>query len=164
MRLKIAFWFFKIAEIPSVDKTAKKPKEVAPKNKKKTPLNIRVKTYDDVIELLHSIKQLLICFKRLLKHIVIKNTNMKLVVVGNDAADTAIKYGTVCAAVYPITSLLAECFTFKPDSINVSAGFTEKEFQFYLKSDFSIRIIFILVFAKALITEYISLKKGRAKK
>ena len=51
MRLKIAFWFFKIAEIPSVDKTAKKPKEVAPKNKKKTPLNIRVKTYDDVIEL-----------------------------------------------------------------------------------------------------------------
>lgn len=163
-KLKCKFWFFTIFELLSDEKSIDEQKIEAKhkqttKSKSLDALNIRIKTYDDVIQLLHTVKNILYKFKRLIKHIVIKNTEFRLVVVGNDAADTAVKYGAVCSAVYPVLTLLAECFTFKPDAISVSAGFDKKEMDFLLKTDFSVRIIYLLIFALSAIKEYIKLKK-----
>ena len=130
-------------------------------DKKKDKLNLKkyVKTYDDVIELLHTVKNILVKFKRLLKNVVVKNTEMELIVVGNDAAATALLYGAACSAVYPIINLLSSCVTFKPEKINLSAGFAEKEIKFALKTDFSIRIIYLLKFLISSVIEILKLKK-----
>ncbi len=128
---------------------------------KKSKLNLKkhINTYDDVIELLHTIKNILLRFKRLIKNVVIKNTEMELVVVGSDAAATALLYGTACSSVYPIINLLSECFTFMPDKINVSAGFAAKEMKFALKTDFSVRVIHLLTFFVSIVIEIFKLKK-----
>lgn len=130
-------------------------------DKKKDKLNLKkyIKTYDDVIELLHTVKNILVKFKRLLKNVVVKNTEMELIVVGNDAAATALLYGAACSAVYPIINLLSSCVTFKPEKINLSAGFAEKEMKFALKTDFSIRIIYLLKFLISSVIEILKLKK-----
>lgn len=130
-------------------------------DKKKDKLNLKkyIKTYDDVIELLHTVKNILVKFKMLLKNVVVKNTEMELIVVGNDAAATALLYGAACSAVYPIINLLSSCVTFKPEKINLSAGFAEKEMKFALKTDFSIRIIHLLKFLISSVIEILKLKK-----
>ncbi len=138
--------------------------EQSDKNKseqQKNKLNLKkyIKTYDDVIELLHSIKNILVKFKKLIKNVVVKNTEMELVVVGSDAAATALIYGAACSAVYPIINLLSECFTFKPDKINVSAGFAENDMKFSLKTDFSVRVIHLLKFFISAVIEIFKLKK-----
>ncbi len=158
--------FLKIFETDSTESAEKKHKEkesAAPKEKKEPFFKGKIKSYDDVLECLHSIKTLLIRFKRLIKRVVVKDTVVDLVVVGNDSADTAIKYGAVCSAVYPIVTLLSDCLTFKPEKINVSAGFTEKEMTFSMKSLLSVRIIYLLIFAVSAVKEFINLKRSLEK-
>ncbi len=163
-KLICKFWFFKVFELPSEDVTDNEQTKVSTKQKTDSrslkTLNIKIKTYDDVIQLLHSVKSILSNFKTLIKRVVITNTEFKLVVVGNDAADTALKYGAVCSAAYPVITLMSECFTFKPDKIDISAGFDKKEIDFHFKTDFSVRIIYLVVFAVSTVKEYIKVKKG----
>lgn len=162
-KLSCKLWFIEIVRLPS--DSQKDMSDLEPKRDNKSTkkpleaLNISIKTYDDVIELLHTVKNILHDFKKLIKHTVVTKTEFKLVVVGKDAADTAVKYGTVCAAIYPIITLASNCVTFKPDMIDISAGFTENEMFFHLKTHFSVRIIYILVFLISLVKEYIDFKK-----
>ena len=154
----LGFSLFKFSEEKTTEDENNQDKK---SEQKKNKLNLKkyIKTYDDVIELLHSIKNILVRFKELIKKAVIKNTEMELVVVGNDAAATAIAYGTVCSLVYPIINLLSGCCTFKPEKINVSACFTEKEMKFSLNTDFSIRVVYLLKFAFSALSEFLRLKK-----
>ena len=152
---------FELYKFSEEKKSEENEVEKQKKELKKNKLNLKkyVKTYDDVIELLHSIKNILDKFKQLIRKAVIKNTELELVVVGNDAAATAIAYGAVCSLVYPIVNLLSGCCTFKPEKINVSAGFAEKEMKFSLKTDFSIRAVFLVKFAFSALMEFLRLKK-----
>ena len=154
----LGFRLFKFSEEKNAEQENSQDRK---SEQKKNKLNLKkyIKTYDDVIELLHSIKNILIRFKELINKAVIKNTEMELVVVGSDAAATAIAYGAVCSLVYPIINLLSGCCTFKPEKINVSAGFTEKEMKFSLNTDFSIRVVYLLKFAFSALSEFLRLKK-----
>ncbi len=155
------YLFFELFKFYEEKDESQEPADKAKKTAKKSKFQLKryIKTYDDVIELLHTVKNILVKFKMLIKKVVIKNTEMELVVVGSDAAATALMYGAVCSAVYPILNLLSNCFTFKPDKINVAAGFSEKEMKFSLSSDFSVRSIYLLKFAISAVFEIFKLKK-----
>lgn len=160
--LKCSFWFVEIFRLPDEGEdgmTESKERKAAKRNSDLSSLKPRINTYDDILELLHTAKEILSRFRRLLRYVVIKNTELELSVVGDDAADTALKYGAVCSAVYPMLTLLAECFNFKPEKINISSGFAKRETEFSLKSDFSVRIIFLLTFAVSALYKYIKFKK-----
>ncbi len=161
-RLQCKFCFFSLFELPNLESAEEKTNinsKPTAKNRSIEALNIKIKSYDDVISILHTVKNILIKFRKLIKRIVVKNTEFRLIVVGNEAADTALKYGAVCSAAYPVLTLMSECVTFKPDSIDISAGFDKKEMDFHLKTNFSVRIIYLLIFAVSSIKEYIKLKK-----
>ncbi len=55
---------------------------------------------------------------------------LDLTVATNDAAKTAIQYGKICAAAYPVLSLLQTIIKFKPEQVNISANFDKNKFEF----------------------------------
>ncbi len=162
--LSLSVGFIGIIRLP---KEKKKPPQKTGGGKKKTStkslfdkLGLKVKTYDDVLEVLDLIKNILEKFKALMKHIVIKHFKFDITVGDADAAATAIKYGVICSAVYPIATILSNCFTFKPDYINVTAGFGREQTEIYLKTKLSVRIIYLIGFLFSTIKEYINYRKG----
>ncbi len=82
-----------------------------------------------------------------------------LTVATKQAADTAIQYGGVCAAVYPVLSLLVQNAEFKLKKVNISTDFDKTEYE--LSADISVttRIVYMLILACAVVFKYFALKK-----
>lgn len=64
---------------------------------------------------------------KLAKHLVIRILDVKLLIVGDDSADTAIKYGYACSVIYPIVSLLESNLKIKRHNEEIVAGFLAEE-------------------------------------
>lgn len=82
------------------------------------------------------------------KSLIIDTLNLNLILVGNDAADTAKKYGCVCSLLYPSLSVLnSNVKKVKKSYINVSVAFDEKEtiIRFKFKCHIKVLKIFIIV-------------------
>ena len=92
--------------------------------------------------------------KALLRHIKFKNICLNLVYGSGDAADTAIRYGEICSAVYPVLALLDTAKNIKFKQIDVKSEFAEKkaEFEFSLKA--VTRIFVLLIAAIKIYGEY----------
>ncbi|MCM1334203.1 MAG: DUF2953 domain-containing protein [Bacteroides sp.] len=65
--------------------------------------------------------------KRLFKKIRVRDLSLFYTVGTDDAAKTAIKYGSVCAAVYPLVEFLTTYFFVKAREIRVEADFSARE-------------------------------------
>lgn len=63
--------------------------------------------------------------KDLFVHIIIKSFALSIKVAGNDAADTAVKYGKVCSVVYPLTSALIRSMKYSDYGVDILPDFTE---------------------------------------
>ena len=113
-------------------------------------------TVDLVSETLKSVLNKLLW---LLKRLKIRNFKLSLSVVGGDAADTAIKYGAVCAAVYPTLAFVDSNLDFKPKSIDIYADFEGKNIKFSLSTDIKATIFVLLVLAISCLKEYLKIKK-----
>ena len=92
--------------------------------------------------------------KAFLKRIKIKNLKLKLVVAGEDAAATAIEYGTVCSAVYPIMALLESCVGIKAENIYIRSNFESSNCEFSFSFSLKMQVILLLVFAFKIYKEY----------
>lgn len=80
------------------------------------------------------------------KHFIVDNFDIKVIVSGEDACDTAVQYGAVCAVIYPIVGQLAYCLDFRDYTADVLCNFDENNktsVHFYLNG--SVRIIFIVI-------------------
>lgn len=62
-----------------------------------------------------------------IKQIKIEKLRLSLIVATNNAANTAIEYGAVCAAVYPPLSKLEHVGSLKTEKIDISANFDNGE-------------------------------------
>ena len=84
----------------------------------------------------------------IVKHFKFRKLRVDLTVAGEDAADTAIKYGEVCAVVYPVVALLQSLIDLKPQQINVSVDFdkTESEFKGTVLARASVICWIIIIF------------------
>ncbi len=107
------------AEKPAAQKGEKKS---APKGKKSGQ-----KFAFDLGQIMEYVRSASPPVKRLFKKIRCYDLYIDYVVATDDAAKTAIKYGTICAFLYPVIEWLTSYFTVYAREVNVEADFSEEK-------------------------------------
>lgn len=79
---------------------------------------------------------------------------LDLIVVGSDAAMTAIEYGAICSIVYPVLSFIDQNLDIKLKKINVEAGFKYEESVFTTSFDVKANLVLLLKIAFKAFKEY----------
>ena len=91
---------------------------------------------------------------RLLKHFSFRKIFLDVTVATESAADTAIEYGAVCSAVYPLATIFNSIADVKFRKIDISADFNsanpEVKFEFEVGTSF----FYLLIFAFSIFKEY----------
>lgn len=95
----------------------------------------------------------------LLKRLEIRNFLLSLSVIGPDAAETAIRYGAVCSAVYPAVAFLDTNLNFKPKKIDIYADFESKDTKFKISTDINASLVTLVLLSVAVLKEFLKLKK-----
>ena len=72
-------------------------------------------------------------------HILVKKLSLSISVAGDDAADTAIKYGKYCAVVYPAVGTIVRVVKCKGYGVDINPNFSEKA-ETEINFDFAARI------------------------
>ncbi len=89
--------------------------------------------------------------KYLFKKTVIKKLNLYITVAGDDAAKTAIEYGSICAILYPVVAFLETVMTVKKDDIKIECDYKNKTPKIYMFINIKIRVITLLILALKLL-------------
>ena len=92
--------------------------------------------------------------KRQFKHIAIRRLCLDIKVASENAATTAIEYGAVCSAVYPVLTFIDGIANVKMKSINVAADFNSDKPDFGFSVIIRARILFLIVMAFGVFAEY----------
>lgn len=79
---------------------------------------------------------------------------LDLIIVGEDAAMTAIEYGAVCGVVYPVLSFIDQNLNIKLKQINVQAGFKHTESEFSTSFDVKANALLLSIIAFKALKEY----------
>ena len=137
--LILQYLFVRIKLVPPKEKSEKQKKENNLKKLyKKRGLDGLFEILSDVISIIKDTST------KLIKHIVIKKLKIDLLIVGEDAGDTAMKYGYICSALYPAVSFIDSNMKLKKKQIDIEPGFTEKETKIFAETKVSIRPWFAL--------------------
>lgn len=96
---------------PKKEKTKKHPEKVKTDNKKLTA------SFSEIKELIPAF------FKRAFAALAVKKLDLDITVATDDPCSTAITYGAVNAAVYPLVSLVERFTKVKNKNINISADY-----------------------------------------
>ncbi len=147
---------------PKKQKKKKKKKKKTEKPEKKEPSFIN-KLYKErgvsgIIDIIRQLAEIVAgALKGIFSHLIVTELTVKLDISGEDAADSAIKYGRVCAALFPALRVITDIVTVKHYNVSVTPVFSDKpETRAYARAKAKIRIIHIL---KHLITKGISALK-----
>lgn len=121
-----------------------KPKEEKPKEKKKNL--IQEKGIQWLINMIREAAKLAAgALKSFFKHLHIKSMNIQINYCGEDASDTAVKYGYYCLAVYPAVSILVRASKCREYSVDVSPNFNEgEESRYAVDIQVYIRLLWIV--------------------
>ena len=101
---------------------------------------------DGLIELLKEIVGIVVrLVDTIRRHITVSKLRLDLLITGNDPADTAMKYGYACSAIYPLLSILDQHVRIKKHDVYIDAGFNAQKTQirFILKA--RIMPIFVII-------------------
>lgn len=138
-RCSLYVGFVKIQLYPQKPKKKKKPKK-SDKNKaeqtKDKPDKAKEKDLTALVDLIKRVAKLAASvLKDFFKHILIKKLQLSIRIAGSDAADTAVKYGECCAAVYPAVSIIASTLNCPEYGVDIVPDFAENaktavEFEF----------------------------------
>ena len=159
LRVKLGWLFLRFTVIPA---PPEKPKKKKPEQKKKEQEEktdkppakkentvkklIKDQGIEGMLELIGEILRIVTdVLRKTAKYLVINRLDIKAVIVGEDSADTAIKYGYVCSGVYPAVGALAGSAKLKKHSEDITAGFLSEKSAAELYMKASIRPIFLLV-------------------
>ena len=85
-------------------------------------------------------------------------------VATTDAAKTAIEYGKLCAAVYPVLSLLQAIVRFKPQQVNINADFDKNKYEFNASIRVTTRAFYWLVAALSAAVQFLKLQHKECEK
>lgn len=159
LKLNLGYLFLKFQLVPPKPKKKKKKKPEEKKEKEKKPEEEKKEEkkpgtfqrlmnkhgIDGLIEILKEVVSIVVDFLRdFAKHLYVTRCNIRICIVGNDAADTAIKYGYVCSAVYPLISVLEQNSVLKKHYTDISAGFLAEKTAAEMEMTFKIRPLFLL--------------------
>ena len=150
VKLKVGYIFpiFKVLpQKPKPEKPDEKKQEKEKKPKKKNPVLEFTKKQglDGIIELLKEITGIILKLVDIIRRHIVMKTRLDLLVVGSDAADTAMKFGYACSAIYPLLSLIDRHTKLKRHEEYIDAGFEAEKTQvrFILKAH--IIPVFVLI-------------------
>ncbi len=110
---------------------------------------------------------LVIVLKKLLpviKRFKFRRFKTDIIVATSDAANTAIGYGKVCAAVYPVISLLHTATNLKSDNINISADFEKTKSEFKISFLLKTQVIYWLIAAIGVLIQFLKLQRKEREK
>lgn len=102
-----------------------------------------------------SVRDLLSRIGRLVKKSVFKRFDLRVTVGDSDAADAAMHYGTVCAAVYPLLTLLDGAMKFKKRTVDIRCNFEQDDITAAFDGQLNYRPIHIVGFLLGLFGRYI---------
>ncbi len=105
-------------------------------------------------ELFDFTSKVIVKIKPQLLKIKFRKFKLDLIIVGEDAAMTAIEYGAVCGIVYPVLSFIDQSLNIKLKQINVSAGFKHTESSFKTSFDVKANALLLLIIAFKALKEY----------
>lgn len=106
-----------------------------------------------VREIMGFVKKCFVHIKGLLKYLNIKKVKLDITVASGDAAKTALDYGIVCQAVYPVTSFLSG-FNVEFDVINVKTDFESENCSFSFSGNVKSRVIYLIIAFLKIYKEY----------
>ncbi len=109
-------------------------KEKVPKKKKGKKIAF------DLAQIMDYVRSASPPVKRLFKKIRVSDLYIDYVVATDDAAKTAIKYGTVCAALYPAIEWLTTYFTVRVRRVHVEADFSEETDDIFAYCKIKLRV------------------------
>ena len=141
---KEEFWcavyigFVKLQLVPAKPKKEKKKK----KAKKQTQKTEQPKKYgiEWLLNLIKKVAELAVsALQDFFSHILVKKLSLSISVAGDDAADTAIKYGKYCAVVYPAVGTIVRVVKCKGYGVDINPNFSEKA-ETEINFDFAARI------------------------
>ena len=145
-------------EISEPDNAANKTEGTVKKEDKEPNVFEKLKQkfgFTEAIKILFSFAKLVFThIKKYLRHIKINKVILNLSVAGSDAAQTAIEYGMVCSAVYPVLSLVSSVADIKYKQINVSADFNSDNSKFDFKLNLELSLLFLLIIAFKAFEDY----------
>lgn len=159
LKLKIGYLFLKFGIIPEKPKKPEKPKPEKKTEEKKEqqpeprrPGRVRrlVNKHgiDGLIDILKEIAAIVVdTLKKASKHLYFTRFNIRICIVGEDAAQTAVQYGYVCSAVYPIVAVLTEHSVVKKHNVDISAGFLAKKTAAEMEITAKIKPLFLIPIA-----------------
>ena len=148
---------YNLNEKPKKTKVKKTEKEQKPKPKKQgTFAKLKAKRgfKGAVKELFDFASKFIKDTKPQLTKIKFRNFKLQLIVVGEDAAMTAIEYGAVCGIVYPVISFIDQNLNIKLKQIDVEAGFKHSESVFTTSFDVKANAILLSIIAFKALKEY----------
>lgn len=153
--LILQYLFIRIKLVPPKEKPEKQKREIPkPKKQAETKSNkkdnhlkklYQKRGFDGLLEIISEVFSIIKDTSlKLLRHIVIKRLKIALLIVGDDAADTAMKYGYACTVIYPVVSFIDLNMKLRKREIDIAAGFNEKETKAFADARVSIRPLFAL--------------------
>ena len=107
-----------------------------------------------VKEIFVFLKAVLERLKGSFKHIAVRRLCLDIKVASGEAAATAIEYGAVCSAVYPVLAFLDGILNIKMKSINVTSDFNSDKSNFTFSVIIRARILFLIIMAFGVFSEY----------
>ena len=96
--------------------------------------------------------------KNIFKRIKLRKFDLNISVSQDNAADTAIKYGYVCSAVYPAVSLILNSVKFNDYSVDIAPNFDKKKSEINLYAEISIIPWFGVIYLLIALIKFIKLK------
>lgn len=106
---------------------------------------IRQNGIEGLIELLKKVVETLLkVTEKITSHLIISKFKVNILVVGEDAADTAMKFGYVCSAVYPLVSAVDSHVKKCRHSENIVAGFNDSQTKVYCVLKARIKPLFLI--------------------
>ncbi len=152
--LKIKIGFVGITLFPQKPKKSKKkkkqkqptekPKEDKPKEKK--PNIIQQKGLSWLVDVIKKVAELAGgALKYFFKHIIIKKLLLSISVAEDNAAETAVKYGKLCAVIYPSIGIITRSAKCKEYGVDITPNFNEKsETKLYFELKARVLILWLL--------------------
>ncbi len=173
--LHVLFIDYTLVPFPEKKKKPKKRKKVKKQDTKKQPEKKKekkqslLKKYtekngvDGLVSIITEIASLVTTtLKGLFEHIVIKKFDVDIIIRGEDAADTALKYGKTCGVFYSAVAVVLSTAKFDDYNLNLTPDFDEtKDSKVKCETYFYIRTYYVVLY---LLKAGIKLLKIRYKK
>lgn len=152
-------------KVKKVNKTSEKETQNTAKNDGFLKSTYKQKGFTGtVVYLSEIIKLVLLKIKWLLPHIKFHKFKLNITIATPNAADTAINYGRVCAAVYPTFAFIQTNTSLGAKQLNVNANFDKTKSYFNTSIQLTARGLWLVITAISLLWQFFKLQRKEREK